>query len=139
MTIFVFGLLTTVLMIWYFKRTILLDKNPEPENEHKNTKINILDKYPKNYSELWQKAEEQKNTNAHGSTSIHGQNQLYSWLVFIIAICYSMPAIQIVIQQQQITTGISKSIDYCVTFYAFSPFCRKPRYLLLQLSLCYPI
>ena len=52
---------------------------------------------------------EQQNKDA--LDSIHGQNQLYSWLVIIISICYSLPAIQIVMQQQQIASGRQKNCD----------------------------
>ena len=91
-------------MIWYFNKTSG-NKSINKEKEEMNIKSsNHSGKYPKNFHELWQKTEEQKTKSA--SHSIHGQNELYSWLVFIIAVCYSMPAIQIVMQHQQISTGM---------------------------------
>ena len=105
---FMFGSLMSIIMIWYFYRTFSIKKNFKLKNEKKSSNPNnsekqIYEKYPKNFNELWLKALELQNKNTPGN--FHGQNQLYGWLVIIISICYSMPAIQIVMQQRQMATG----------------------------------
>ena len=127
-----------IMMRWHFHKILMPeedkakdqkeDKNPEcPKNNGngrfphkilelwektgKHIKTSAFDshqKYPKYLHELWQKTEMQNKKVTSGI--VHAQNQMYSWLVLIMATCYSIPAIQMVIKQQRTVTGILASI-----------------------------
>ena len=106
---FGFGLVMFILMLLYFHKTILPKKDYKPEDEKKNANSNYsknddYEIYPKFIKGLKENVEVVNNKNA--VDRIHGQNQLYSWMVIIMSLCYSIPAIQIVIRQQQTITGM---------------------------------
>ena len=126
---FMFGLLVFIMMTVYFQRYLLPRENFLPEDEKKNAdskcsqkKLRLLrekaekhikksesasdnhQRYPKYLHDLWDKAEMQ-NKKTCSYERIHVQNQMYSWLVLIMATCYSIPAVQMVIKQQKTISG----------------------------------
>ena len=102
-----------IIMILYFRRKYLAtnlmnSKTHEKENETRNSPQkneeeietrNRPQNYPKNFHEVWKKEEEKP------AKVAHRQNQMYSWFVLILAICYCIPAIQMVIKQHLTMTG----------------------------------
>ena len=87
-------------MILYFRRTYLATNLMNLNiNEEKSETRNIPQNYPKIFQDAWKKDEEKP------AKVAHRQNQMYSWIVLILAICYCIPAIQMVIKQHLTVTG----------------------------------
>ena len=128
-TFFILGLFglgvgMSILLYSYFKKSLDVKTEKNPENFTKNNAENILFNetnkknnrqnepiYPKYFFEM--EENEKKRKQELGEESIikyehkksHMQTDLYSWLVLLMAVCYSIPAMQLVMKQEESVRG----------------------------------
>ena len=128
-TFFILGLFglgvgMSILLYLYFQKSLEVKTEKNSENFTKNNAENITANetnkknnrqsepiYPKYFFEMEENEKKRKQELGeelkvkYEYKKSHMQTDLYSWLVLLMAVCYSIPAIQLVMKQEESIRG----------------------------------